>query len=148
VKGAIDLVERHQDGTLRVIDHKTGKDRTRRGAVVQGGEQVQPVLYAMAVEKLFPGSGVRSGRLHYCTAAGGFAVHDVPLNDKARDSMEKAFALLDADVKRGFLPAFPREEACKFCNYLPVCGPAEEIRTRLKKDLSRVANVVKLREMA
>jgi RecB family exonuclease len=147
VRGSIDLVERREDGTLRVTDHKTGKDRTKRGAVVQGGEQVQPVLYAMASEKLFPGSQVLSGRLHYCTAAGGFAIHEVPLDDGARASIERIFAFVDGDLERAFLPAFPREGACEFCDYLRVCGPSEEVRTRRKKDLARVESALELREM-
>jgi CRISPR/Cas system-associated exonuclease Cas4 (RecB family) len=145
VRGSIDLVERREDATLRITDHKTGKDRTERGAIVQGGEQVQPVLYAMVAEKLFPDSSVRSGRLSYCTAAGGFGIHEVPLDDEARASMDTIFACVDGDVERVFLPAFPREGACKYCDYLRVCGPAEEVRTRRKRDLKRVASALEVR---
>ena len=53
-------------------------------AVVDGGAALQPVLYALAVEKLFPGQTVESGRLYYCTAAGGFAERTVPLDAAAK----------------------------------------------------------------
>ena len=72
LRGAIDLVERSRDGRVRVTDHKTGKPRVRSGQVVAGGQALQPVLYALAAEKLFPDAPVESGRLYYCTAAGGF----------------------------------------------------------------------------
>jgi hypothetical protein len=51
--------------------------------VIDGGRTLQPVLYALVVEKLFP--GLRSTRaLYYCTSAGGFAEREVALNDAAR----------------------------------------------------------------
>jgi hypothetical protein len=31
-------------------------------------------------------------------------------------------------MRNGFLPAAPRKDGCKRCEYLPVCGPYEEER--------------------
>jgi hypothetical protein len=72
LRGSIDLVERHPQGKIRVTDHKTGKAAASRGRLVDGGKALQPLLYALAAEKLFPGDGeVTSGRLYFCTSAGG-----------------------------------------------------------------------------
>ena len=38
LRGSIDLIERHQDGSVRVTDHKTGKVRANHGVVVGGGK--------------------------------------------------------------------------------------------------------------
>ncbi|HXD50418.1 MAG TPA: PD-(D/E)XK nuclease family protein, partial [Burkholderiales bacterium] len=48
LRGAIDLVER-KVGTnvLRVTDYKTGKNRSERGSVISGGQQLQPVIYSL-----------------------------------------------------------------------------------------------------
>jgi hypothetical protein len=49
---------------------------------------LQPVLYALAAEKLL-GDEVKidCGRLYFCTARGCFAEHVVPLDDKARNAI-------------------------------------------------------------
>ena len=64
LRGAVDLVERHVHGGLRVTDHKTGKARAKEGFVIGGGKFLQPVLYGLACEKLL-GETVESGRLSY-----------------------------------------------------------------------------------
>ena len=41
-------------GLIRVTDHKTGKVGRQADQVINGGQSLQPVLYALAAEKLFP----------------------------------------------------------------------------------------------
>ena len=52
LQGSIDLVERHSSGVLRVVDHKTGRVPEPRPEMVGSGEVLQPVLYALAAEKM------------------------------------------------------------------------------------------------
>ena len=132
LRGSIDLLERREDGALRVTDHKTGKVRVEEGGVISGGESLQPILYALAVEKLLPDHRVESGRLYYCTAAGGFEERDVPLDDRARRSADFVTEVVDAALREPFLPAAPAKGACRFCDYRLVCGPYEELRTARK----------------
>jgi ATP-dependent helicase/nuclease subunit B len=40
--------------------------------------------------------------------------------------------LIDQAIVNGTLPAAPREDGCKNCEYLPVCGPYEEERVKVK----------------
>jgi ATP-dependent helicase/nuclease subunit B len=131
LRGSIDLVER-ADARLRVTDHKTGKDRVPAGAVVDGGRSLQPVLYALAAEKLFPDATVEGGRLSFCTAAGGFAVRDVPLGEVPRRSAAAVAGTIEAALAKPFLAAAPAEGACAWCDYRVVCGPYEELRTGRK----------------
>jgi ATP-dependent helicase/nuclease subunit B len=35
-------------------------------------------------------------------------------------------------LEKGFLPAAPAAEACRWCDYRPVCGPNEQVRTARK----------------
>ena len=53
LRGSIDLIERRADGALRATDYKTGKARAQDGAIVGGGEILQPVLYALIFERSF-----------------------------------------------------------------------------------------------
>ncbi len=134
LRGSIDLVERHrQTGLLRVTDHKTGKNRTSRGVtVVQGGRVLQPVIYGLAVEALWPHERVYSGRLSFCTSAGGFAEHEIPLLDGARHHGLEVLEIVDRAIERGILAARPAVEACRFCDFGVVCGRDEERRTGKK----------------
>jgi ATP-dependent helicase/nuclease subunit B len=131
LRGSIDLVERREDGTLRVTDHKTGKARVEQGAFVYGGKALQPLLYALVVEALL-GAPVDSGRLYYCTADGGFAEREMPLDEETRAAAGSAIGVIARALEKGFLPAAPAAEACRWCDYRPVCGPNEQVRTARK----------------
>ena len=137
LRGSIDLVERRAEGdsvAIRVTDQKTGRDRVPKGALVAGGESLQPVLYALAAEQLFPEAQVTEGRLSYCTAAGGFSVRSVPLSRDARRASEVLARTLERalDPEQAFLAALPKERGCAWCDFRVVCGPYEEVRTRRK----------------
>jgi ATP-dependent helicase/DNAse subunit B len=132
LRGSIDLVERNADGRTRVTDHKTGKARVGEGAVIAGGTSLQPVLYALAAEKLLPEDRIESGRLYYCTTAGGFEEREVLLDDRARGGAALVAEVIDAALAEPFLPAAPAKNACRACDYKSVCGPYEEQRTERK----------------
>src|SRR5204862_1530907 len=127
LKGSIDLVERHRGGTVRVVDHKTGRVPDPKPEMLGKGEVLQPVLYALAAEKLL-GEQVSGGRLYYATIAQNYQAIDIPLNDWSRRRAVQALEIIDAAMRNGFLPAAPRKDGCKGCDYLPVCGPYEEER--------------------
>jgi ATP-dependent helicase/nuclease subunit B len=146
LRGSIDLVERRADGALRATDHKTGRERMGQGGVLAGGQSLQPVLYALAAEKLFPEARVESGRLYYCTAAGDYREAEVPLDAASRAAAERVARVIGAALAVPFLPAAPAEGACRFCDYAEVCGPYEQIRTR-RKSQPELAELLQLREM-
>jgi ATP-dependent helicase/nuclease subunit B len=138
LRGSIDLVEKRKDGTLRATDHKTGKVRAKKDdTLIGGGEILQPVLYALALERLFPDTKVEDGVLYYCTSTGGFEKVGVPLDDNARAAARLVAKTVGDALANGFLPAAPKIEkkgfgACTWCDFRRVCGPYEEIRTRKK----------------
>ena len=146
LRGSIDLVERRADGALRATDYKSGRVRAKDGVVVGGGATLQPALYALALEKLFPGAHVEEGRLWYCTYAGDFTTVPVALDDAAREGVRAVAQTVGDALQRGFLPAAPAERECTYCDYLPVCGPAEEMRTR-RKPKDALGPLVQLRGM-
>jgi len=127
LQGSIDLVERHSSGVLRVVDHKTGRVPEPRPEMVGGGEVLQPVLYALAAEKIL-GERVGFGRLYYSTIAQNYEAIEVHLNDWSRNRAAQVLRVIDDAIRGGFLPAAPRKDGCKRCEYLPVCGPYEEER--------------------
>ncbi len=113
------------------MDHKTGKPRDPRPELLGGGEALQPALYALAAEADL-GEAVSLGRLWYATIARNYEVIDVPLNEFSRRRALRALAIIDGAIVDGFLPAAPRKDGCKRCEYRVVCGPYEEERVREK----------------
>ncbi len=140
LRGAIDVVERASvpgpEGSLvlRATDHKTGELPEERLGIVQGGRSLQPVLYALALEAMFSGAHVHSGRLYFCTSRGGYAQHEVVLNGTARAAVRDLLAVIDRAIEQAFLPAAPRPKACERCAYQSICGPYEEERVAQHKD--------------
>jgi CRISPR/Cas system-associated exonuclease Cas4 (RecB family) len=133
LRGSIDLVERHTSGLVRVTDHKTGKSQAKTGQVVAGGSSLQPVLYALAAEKLFGADNkVECGRLYFCTSTGGFAEYVVPLDQAARTAAATVAETIGNALGQPFLPAAPRKGECEWCDYRAVCGPYEELRAGRK----------------
>ena len=133
LRGSIDLVERHPSGMARVTDHKTGKADGKPTQLIAGGKSLQPLLYALAAEKLFAGQAkISSGRLYFCTSAGGFAEQVVVLDDQARAAAVQVAEAIGDAVAQPFLPAAPDKRQCDLCDFRVVCGPYEERRAARK----------------
>jgi len=145
LRGSIDLVERHANGRVRVTDHKTGKARAAKDLVVGGGKSLQPLLYALAAEKLL-GREVESGRLYYCTAAGGYEERVVFLDRENRADVTLVIKTIDQALADGFLPAAPEKGACMWCDFLGVCGSREELRTG-RKPVAQLTHLTRIREL-
>jgi ATP-dependent helicase/nuclease subunit B len=146
LRGSIDLVEQQGPGLVRVTDHKTGKYAGKSGQLIAGGTVLQPLLYPLAAEKLISAEAkVSSGRLYFCTSAGGFAELVVPLDDRARAAAVLLAETISEALTAPFLPAAPAEGECAFCDYRPVCGPHEERRVLRKK--KALEALLALREM-
>ncbi|PWU22462.1 MAG: PD-(D/E)XK nuclease family protein [Candidatus Rokuibacteriota bacterium] len=144
LRGIIDLIERRRGAPgLRVTDHKTGLNRTAAGLVVGKGEALQPVLYGLAVERIF-GQPVTDSRLSYCTRAGEFSERVVPMTEPVRRRGLEVLNLIDRAIARGFLPPAPRQKACGICDFRPVCGPVEEHRIS-RKDARALEDLATLR---
>lgn len=147
VRGSVDLVEQHlRTGVLRVTDHKTGKQPAKRPLFVGGGEVLQPMIYALAVEERLQ-RAVESGRLYYCTPRGAYGDAVIPVTPQSRDRLLEVLSSVDEAVATGFLPAAPRENACRYCDYLVACGPNEEVRIG-RKDPRPLDSLERLRGMS
>jgi ATP-dependent helicase/nuclease subunit B len=144
LRGSVDLVERKPGAKiLRVTDHKTSKNRSARGSIIGGGTQLQPLIYSLAVEEA-TGSVVEAGRFSYCTTAGGFTDHSVPINERTRRMGIEMLEIVDRAVEAGMLPPAPAKKACAYCDFLPVCGPDQERRAS-RKSHKGIEDLVELR---
>ena len=146
LRGSIDLIERHATrNVLRVTDHKTGKAPQNSPHHVGGGSTLQPLLYALAAERLLD-QPVESGRLFFCTQRGDFSQVDIPVTEDARNRLGRALDIVNQSIEDGFLPAAPQAGACALCDYSSVCGPYEETRVK-RKPAGPLAALTELRGM-
>jgi CRISPR/Cas system-associated exonuclease Cas4 (RecB family) len=150
LRGSIDLVERGADQSLRVTDHKTGRVRASRDVCIGGGKTLQPVLYALAAERILS-EPIEAGRLYYCTATGGYEERVVTIDGAARAAAADFTAIIGQALADGFLPAAPGARECDYCDYRRICGPYEQTRleykTAAKSVADRIANLTRLRDM-
>ena len=131
-----------------MTDHKTGRVRLPQNGIFAGGTVLQPVLYALAAEKLFSECEVTEGRLFYCTTAGEFQVRSMALDEGVRGSAKALADAVSEALAEGFFPALPQKGACTYCDYRIVCGPYEEFRTGRKPTTpAPVIRLKQLREM-
>ena len=145
LRGSMDIVERNEThGVLRVTDHKTGKPPEAIPKYVGGGALLQPLLYALAAERLL-GQPVAAGRLFYCTQRGSYTEIDIAVTDQSRAFAQKVMGTIDGAIAGGFLPAVPQAHACETCDYTSVCGPYEQQRLRGKKRDDRLEPLLELR---
>jgi RecB family exonuclease len=145
LRGAIDLIEMHAGtGELRVTDYKTGRVPDRLdGMVIDGGRVLQPLLYAMAAAQALD-RPVVEGRLWYCTVAGNFRTHAVPVDDRTRRTAMEVLEVVDRAVAAGRLMAAPSEGACASCQFQVVCG-RDVPRRVARKNPAPLADVHELR---
>ena len=147
--GVVDLIEAKAgptpEGEFRVTDHKTGRDRTKERTVVGQGEVLQPVLYGLAVERALD-RPVHTSRLFFCTLDGGYTSRPVVLGQSERRQGIEVLEVIDRAIEAGELLPAPRPGACKWCEFIDVCGPWEERRVAWK-DEAKLGDLIALRRM-
>jgi hypothetical protein len=82
--------------------------------------------------------------LFYCTAAGSYFEHPIPLNERTRAAGIEVLQVIDRAVEGGFLAAAPTEDACDRCDFRAVCGP-DVFRRVSHKPQDRLADLGALR---
>jgi hypothetical protein len=118
--GRIDRVDRLADGSLVVVDYKTGSSftYTEKSRVYDGGRRLQHALYAKAAEQLF---GARVARAEYHFPSRKSQNHRAKYEAaQLRDGMILVSTLLDFVANGWFIPTNAPDD-CKFCDYALAC---------------------------
>jgi len=135
--GRIDRVDRLPDGTYGVWDYKTGSARRYESERIylDGGRQLQHVLYSWAAEALLRREGLdetpRVARSGYwlTTRRGRGHRADRPQDPgKRREAQELLQILLDVAASGCFAPAPDAQDGCDFCDYRRACGGPAAVR--------------------
>jgi len=131
LRGSIDRVEVNGQGQLRVVDLKTGRSKIPQDYRLARGEALQPILYALAVQEAL-GAPVLESRLDFMTLRGHFLTSPLSEIGEARELLYQALDGLQAAMQAGNLPAHPKLDGCRYCDYQSICGPQAGMRSRCK----------------
>lgn len=122
VRGRMDRVDRLADGTLRIIDYKTGSSsrfaRNAKAAPFKGGRQLQPAVYLLAAGECF-GAPVARFEYRFPTVRGQNA--EVPYTSAESQAAGPVIESLLAHVAEGsFVPTTDCAD-CRYCDFAVIC---------------------------
>lgn len=133
-KGAVDRIDRGPDGSLLVIDYKTGKGASHRAVDddrLDRGRRLQLPIYADAARRaLGPGDGPTPGVEAYywfVEEGGRKAWRGGPVDAEVQARFEDVIATVVDGIEQGDFPANPGEDGfwgpsnCGYCDYQRVC---------------------------
>ncbi len=112
IKGAIDRVDKLSDGTLEVVDYKTGKNKEK----LEFKDKRQLILYQLFLEEFL---GIKVSALSYYYLESGekfsFQAKEKDITKLRLDILEEIAAI----NKRDFTPT--PSPMCKFCDFNSIC---------------------------
>ncbi|HZB05268.1 MAG TPA: ATP-dependent DNA helicase [Thermoleophilaceae bacterium] len=118
LRGRVDRVDRHPDGTFELIDYKTGRAKTEE----ELREDVQLSVYQMGARESW---GLETSAQSYFYVLTGEKVpvaHSDEELERVRSTVEEIGAGI---LKQRFEPT-PSPEICRFCDYRIICPAAEK----------------------
>lgn len=127
VRGRADRVDELPDGTLRVVDYKSGSPspfgRNPKAGPFAGGRNLQPAIYVAAVEEREQ-RPVSAFEYRFPTAGG--ANHVVAYSASELAESRSIVGVLVDSVRAGrFLPTFDKND-CRYCDYQRICRAEED----------------------
>ena len=113
IKGKIDRIDQNGDGSITVIDYKTGQAKEK----LEAEDKEQLYLYQLALE----GRGFRVSRMVYVYVLDGSEIEVDLLQDEAKDTfLTKMAERMDAILHSRF-EATPEPFVCKYYDFRAVC---------------------------
>lgn len=126
-RGKADRLDMAADGTLEVLDYKTGRS-TKFGRLSEenpddGGRRLQLVVYALAARLHAgrPESPVHSA-YWFTSHKGKFERRGYPVTDAVVERVRETIGTVVAEIERGVFPPYPSKEStnpyveCKYCD--------------------------------
>ncbi len=125
LRGAIDRIDEARDGTLTVIDYKTGStrgyDKLTAEDPVPGGAHLQLVLYALAARSVLGIDNPARGAYWFVTSRGQFSTVGYPITEPVTDAALGIVAEISDGIGAGVFPQHPATPSfrpwvdCWFC---------------------------------
>jgi len=118
LRGRVDRVDRHPDGTFELIDYKTGRAKTEQ----ELREDVQLSVYQMGARESW---GIETSAQSYFYVLTGERVpveHSEEELERVRSTVSE---IAGGILKQRFEPT-PSPDVCRFCDYRIICPAAEK----------------------
>src|SRR5215207_7016841 len=118
LRGRVDRVDRHPDGSFELIDYKTGKSKTAE----QLREDVQLSVYQMGARESWRLETSAQSYFYVLTGEKVPVEHSAEELERVRVTVSEIAAGI---LKQRFEPT-PSPEICSFCDYRIICPAAEK----------------------
>jgi DNA helicase II / ATP-dependent DNA helicase PcrA len=118
LRGRVDRVDRHPDGTYELIDYKTGKSKTED----ELREDIQLSLYQMGAKESWRLQTSAQSYFYVLTGERVPVTHSEDELDRVRATVSE---IAGGILKQRFEPT-PAPEICSFCDYRIICPAAEK----------------------
>jgi DNA helicase-2/ATP-dependent DNA helicase PcrA len=118
LRGRVDRVDRHPDGSYELIDYKTGKAKTEE----QLREDVQLSLYQMGASESWKLETSAQSYFYVLTGERVPVTHSEEELERVRATVAE---IAGGILKQRFEPT-PSAEICSFCDYRIICPAAEK----------------------
>jgi RecB family exonuclease len=131
LRGKADRVDRRADGSLVVLDYKTGKAKympvlTEADPVAHGHKLQLPVYALAARQRLGTASTPVRTEYWFATRGGGFQRIGYDATDSVMAAARDVLAVIAAGIRGGLFPARPAKESGAYaCDYCALVGDAE-----------------------
>ena len=112
IKGAIDRVDRLVDGTLEIIDYKTGNPKEK----LEYSDKRQLILYKIFLEEFLK---IKVSKLSYYYLEGTYKT-SFEAKDKDVEKLRQEVLTEITEIKKGNFPPNPTE-LCKYCDFRDIC---------------------------
>jgi RecB family exonuclease len=132
-RGMVDRIDRAADGSLLVVDYKTGKGTSYRPVDedrLDRGRRLQLPIYADAARRAFPGDAepvAVDAYYWFVEESGRKAWRGGPVDAAVQERFESVVGTIVDGIEAGEFPANPGDEGyfgpthCGFCDYQRVC---------------------------
>ena len=118
LRGRVDRVDRHPDGSYELIDYKTGKAKSAQ----ELREDVQLSLYQMGARESWRLETSAQSYFYVLTGEKVPVEHSEEELDRVKATVSE---IADGILKQEFEPT-PSAEICSFCDYRIICPAAEK----------------------
>jgi DNA helicase II / ATP-dependent DNA helicase PcrA len=118
LRGRVDRVDRHPDGSYELIDYKTGKAKTTE----ELREDVQLSLYQMGARESWRLETSAQSYFYVLTGEKVPVEHSEEELDRVKDTVAE---IAGGILKQRFEPT-PSPDICRFCDYRIICPAAEK----------------------
>ena len=125
-RGKVDRIDQHSDGTVRVIDYKTGKSKDYEPLAkhpTAEGTRYQLPVYGLFARTLRDNASDVAAEYWFISRAGGFKKIGYTVTDEVVEQLRADVGLIISALRNGIFP--PRPESDRYVNFTTMMGAQE-----------------------